>query len=204
MHISRYWLCLCNMASKPSRTTNFSGQEERLLAKSGRDFPEVESNGYNSKTLAKKTKAQEEILTNFNSQNLNGIKRDLSQLQGWWRQLKLQSKKKLDLHRREERKTGGGKAPVSSSEVSELVADVIPASVNPLEQEFDNDAGEELDLRRDKDEMEVITCEVGPSLLADVQAISRKGKIIRSTIIFNRFKFFVMTITVIYHQMKLH
>ena len=90
------------------------------------------------------------------------------------------------------------------SEVSELVADVIPASVNPLEQEFDNDAGEEFDLRRDKDEMEVITCEVGPSLLADVQAISRKGKIIRSTIIFNRFKFFLMTITVIYHQMKLH
>ena len=56
------------------------------------------------------------------------------------------------------------------------VADVILASVNPLEQEFDDDAGEELDqLRRDKDEREVITCEVEPSLLADLEAISRKG-----------------------------
>ena len=29
--------------------------------------------------------------------------------------------------------------------------------------------------RRDKDEMEVITCEEGPSLVADVETISRKG-----------------------------
>ena len=48
----------------------------------------------------------------FNSQNpANGVKRDLSQLQGCWRRLKHQSKKEQDLHRREARKTGGGKAP---------------------------------------------------------------------------------------------
>ena len=92
------------MTSKPSRTTNFSEQEKYLLAELGRDFPEVESKGYDSKTLAKKRKAWEEILTKFNSQNLNGIKRDLSQLQGCWRRLKLQSKKEHDLHRREEGK----------------------------------------------------------------------------------------------------
>ena len=161
------------MASKASRTTNFREQGKRLLAKLGRDFPEVESKGYGSKTSAKKTKAWEEILTKFNSQNLNGMKRDLSQLQGCWRRLKLLSKKEHDLHRREARKTGGRKAPALSSEVNKLVADVIPASVNPLEQEFDDDAGE-LDLRRDKDKMEVITCKVGPSLLADVETITRK------------------------------
>ena len=165
------------MASKPSPTTNFSEQEKLLLAELGRDSPEVESKGegYNSKTLAKKTKAWEEILTKFNSENPNCIKRDPSQLQGCWRRLKLQSKKEHELHRREARKTGGGRAPASPSEVSKLVVDVIPASVNPLEQEFDDDAGEEFDLRRDKDEMEVITFEVGPCLLADVEAISRKG-----------------------------
>ena len=48
------------------------------MATLGRDFPEVESKGYDSKTLAKTTKAWEEILTKFNSQNLNGIKHDLS------------------------------------------------------------------------------------------------------------------------------
>ena len=46
------------MASKPSRTTNFSEQEKLLLAELGRDSPEVESKGegYDSKTLAKKTR----------------------------------------------------------------------------------------------------------------------------------------------------
>ena len=126
--------------------------------------------------MAKKAKAWEEILTRFNSQNPNGIKRDRSQLQGCWRRLKLQSKKEHDLHRCEARKTGGGKAPASPSEVSKSVADVLPASVNPLEQEFDDDAGEELNLRRDrKDEREVITCEVEPSLLANLEAIGSKG-----------------------------
>ena len=109
------------MASKPSRTTNFSEQEKLLLAELGGDFPEVESKGYDSKTLAKKTKAWEDILTKFNSQNLNGIKRDHSQLQGCWRWLKLQLKKEHDLHRREARKTGGGKAPASPSEVIKLL-----------------------------------------------------------------------------------
>ena len=37
---------------------------------------------------------------------------------------------------------------------------VIQASVNPLKQECDDDAEEELDLRRDEDEREVMTCEV--------------------------------------------
>ena len=96
------------MASKPSCTRSFSEQENLLLAELGRDFPEVESNGYHRKTLAKKTKAWEEILTKFNSQNLNGIRRDLSQLQGCWRRLKLKSKKEHDLHRCEARKTGEG------------------------------------------------------------------------------------------------
>ena len=82
----------------------------------------MESKGYDSKTLTKKAKAWVEILTRFNSQIPNGIKRDLTQLEGCWRRLKLQSKKEHDLHCREIRKTGGGKAPASPSEVSKLVA----------------------------------------------------------------------------------
>ena len=106
------------MTSKTSRTTNFSEQQKLLLAELCRDFPEVESKGYDSKTLAKKAKAWEKILTRFNSQNPNGIKRDLTQLQGCWRRLKLQSKKEQGLHLREARKTGGGNDPTSPSEVS--------------------------------------------------------------------------------------
>ena len=52
----------------------------------------------------------------------------------------MQPKKEHDLQRRESRKTGRGKAPTSPSQVCKLVADVIPAWINPLEQEFDDDA----------------------------------------------------------------
>ena len=70
------------MASKSGRTINFSEEEKVLLAKLGREFPDVENKGYDSKTLTKKAKAWEEILKKFNSQNPNGIKRDLNQVQG--------------------------------------------------------------------------------------------------------------------------
>jgi len=71
----------------------------------------VESIGYDSKTLAKKAKAWEDTLIKFNSQNPNGIKQDLSQLQGYWRRLKLQSKEEHDLHRLEARKREEEKLP---------------------------------------------------------------------------------------------
>lgn len=108
-------------------------------------------------------------------------------------------------HRRGARKTGGGKAPVSPKEVSKLVADVIPVSVNPLEQENDDDTGEELDLRRDKDERKVISdMQSGAKvyllnlrlLVGKEQQKSQKRRIVRGTVIFNRFQIF-FTITFI-------
>ena len=48
MQIPRQWLCLCVMASKTSRPTNFSEQEKLLQAGLGRDFPEVEGKGYDN------------------------------------------------------------------------------------------------------------------------------------------------------------
>ena len=58
--------------------------------------------------------------------------------------------------------------------VNKLVADILPTSINLLEQEFYDYAGEELDLRRNKDEREVISYEVEPSLLAHLEAIGKK------------------------------
>ena len=157
------------------------------MAELGKDFPEADSKGYDSKTLTKKGKGMHgrKFELDLTPPRIpNGIKRDLSQPQGCWRRLKLQSKKEHDLHRRETRKTDGGKAPASPSEVSKLVADVLPASVIPLEQEFDDDdddnddddAREELDLRRDKDEREVITCEVEPRQLTGKKGAEKVTK----------------------------
>ena len=59
--------------------------------------------------------------------------------------------------------------------MSKSVADVIPASVNPLEQPFNDDAGEEPSSRRQEDERDSTIREAGPSVLADLEVISRKG-----------------------------
>ena len=63
------------------------------------------------------------------------------------------------MQRRESKKTG------------KVVAHVIPASVNPLEQVFDDVAEEVPNLRCDND---TFTCEAGPRGLADVEIIARK------------------------------
>lgn len=46
--------------------------------------------------------------------------------------------------------------------------------MNPLEQPFDDVAGEEPNSRPDKDERDSTICEAGPSVLADVEVICRK------------------------------
>ena len=86
------------MASKTSQI-NLSKQGKLLLAKLGRDFLEVESKGHiwQENIVKKKGKTMSANCTLFNSRKPNSIKRNTSQLQGRWRQLKLQSKKDHDL-----------------------------------------------------------------------------------------------------------
>ena len=48
------------------------------MAALGRVFPEAKNKGYDNKTLQK-----------FNFQNPNGIEREMNQIQGCWRRLKL-------------------------------------------------------------------------------------------------------------------
>ena len=48
-----------NMTSKSGRTTNFSEEENLLLAELGREFLDVENKGMESKALTKKAKAWE-------------------------------------------------------------------------------------------------------------------------------------------------
>ena len=82
--------------------TNFSEQGKLLLAKLGRDFLEVKSKGYIRRgNVGEKMQGMSGNSNLFNSRKPNIIKRDLSQLKGLSRQLKLQSKKDHDLHSRE-------------------------------------------------------------------------------------------------------
>ena len=75
------------------------------------------------------------------------------------------------MQRRESKKIGEREAPTSPSQMFKVVAHVIPASVNPFEQVFDDVAEEVPNLRCDKD---IFTCEAGPRGLADVEIMARK------------------------------
>ena len=57
------------MVSKSGRTTNFSKEEKLLMAAWEENFPKQKCKGYDNKTL--------QI---FNSQNPNGIKREMNQI----------------------------------------------------------------------------------------------------------------------------
>ena len=89
------------MASKTSQT-NLSEQAKLLLSKWVETFLKWKAKAiYDRKTLGKNGKTMTGNCNLFNSRKPNSIKRDLSQLQGCWRRLKLQSKKDHYLHSRE-------------------------------------------------------------------------------------------------------
>jgi len=54
--------------------------------------------------------------------------------------MKVQTKKEFDHQTRESKKTGSGKAPACLTQISKMVADVIPLSVKCLRNNFDNDS----------------------------------------------------------------
>ena len=82
------------MVSKSGRKTNFRKEEKLLMAALSRAFPEAKNKVFYTKRFQK-----------FNSQNQNGIKREMNQIQGCRTRLKLQFKKEHDLQSREARKT---------------------------------------------------------------------------------------------------
>ena len=86
------------MVSKSGRKTNFRKEEKLLMAALSRAFPEAKNKVFYTKKFQK-----------FNSQNQNGIKREMNQIQGCRTRLKLQFKKEHDLQSREARKTSGRK-----------------------------------------------------------------------------------------------
>jgi len=54
--------------------------------------------------------------------------------------MKVQTKKEFDHQTRQSKKTGVGKAPACPTQISKMVADVIPASVKPVRNDFDDDS----------------------------------------------------------------
>ena len=148
------------MSSKGGNA-NFSEEEKVFLAELGKQYPDIENKGYDNASLKRKKTSCGQIAKTFNAGNPDGKKRDLKAIQGCWKRMKIKTKKEFDEHTRESKKPGGGKAPASPNAVSKMVADIILASVNPVENEFDDDAVEPAasDVELSKD-----TYKAGPSV----------------------------------------
>ena len=71
--------------SAKCRSANFCEGKKLLLAGLCKAFPDIESKGYDGKSLIKKGKAWAEILATFNAKNPTGVKRDMKILQGFWK-----------------------------------------------------------------------------------------------------------------------
>ena len=82
-----------------------------MLVELGREFPQVDSKGYNYKPTSDiREKHETKFYGNSSIEITRGIKRNLNQIRGYWKRLKIQSKKEHDTQNRECRKTGGNKA----------------------------------------------------------------------------------------------
>ena len=68
------------MASSKGRTPNFSEPERILLAELSKEFPDIESKGYDGRSLHKKERAWSQLLSRFNVANPRGQKRELKQI----------------------------------------------------------------------------------------------------------------------------
>lgn len=140
------------MSSK-LRTRNFSEEEKDLLAELGKQHPEIESKGYDNKSLTKKAKAWEEIFGKFNAESPRETKREMVQLQGCWKRLKYQIKKENIRSR---------KPLAFPCKTGELCANAIPSSITQLTNTIDDDARELFDEKNNHCK-QVEGCDAEPS-----------------------------------------
>ncbi|XP_064625947.1 myb/SANT-like DNA-binding domain-containing protein 3 [Lineus longissimus] len=117
----------------------FSELERSLLIELVDKYKEtLESKKNDYKCIKAKSEAWTKVADNFNSQN-GVVKRDVKQLKKCWDNIKSSAKKVLGKDARETKLTGGGKKDTVPNEEAQAIAAIIPAQIQSLENEFDDD-----------------------------------------------------------------
>ena len=102
------------------RSKNFTDSEKNILLSLLENYKKIlECKKTDSKSAADKSKAWQQLCTEFNSSSVY-IKRDVKQLQGAWKNLKARAKADAAYVRRERIKTGGG-SPTQLKAETEIV-----------------------------------------------------------------------------------
>ena len=107
----------------------------------------MESKKNDYKCIKAKSEAWTKVADNFNSQN-GVVKRDVKKLKKCWDNIKSRAKKVLGKDARETKLTGGGKKDTEPDEQAQAIASIIPAQIQSLDNEFDDDGDNHTDKGR--------------------------------------------------------
>jgi hypothetical protein len=133
-----------NEKIKKKRSIVFKKEEVKFLAKlvsENKTMLESKTTSRDVKDIAKKARAWTELTTAFNAGCKFTGGRTVHELRKKWENLKTEAKKQASERKKEQIKTGGGKAaegPVD--EVLVLVEDVIQGAMGPVTSRFDSNS----------------------------------------------------------------
>ena len=123
----------------------FSNQEKSFVIEKiveQKDIIESEGKSFDSSVARKKCF---ELITREFNEEFPDRKREEAQIKDFWRRSKIGARKEQTRVKRSAKQTGGGAQEETLSHTSELVLSVMENKNDPLDNPYDDDAGEEND-----------------------------------------------------------
>ena len=123
----------------------FSNQEKSFVIEKiveQKDIIESEGKSFDSSVARKKCF---ELITREFNEEFPDRKREEAQIKDFWRRSKIGARKEQTRVKRSAKQTGGGAQEETLSHTSELVLSVMGNKNDPLDNPYDDDAGEEND-----------------------------------------------------------
>ncbi|XP_068082549.1 uncharacterized protein [Anabrus simplex] len=119
----------------------FNCRERELLAEICKNYPILADMGYHLDTVTKKKEAWVKIQAEFNSMNAGKPPKDVPQLKGLWKRMKIKAKGDIDAQRRDARQTGGGPPKPPLGKPEQILSEMFGGQFDPLPDTIDDDAG---------------------------------------------------------------
>ncbi|KAJ9601262.1 hypothetical protein L9F63_000557 [Diploptera punctata] len=122
-----------------NKMAKFLDEDKQILADICKKYPVIMERSYTSDSLGKKSAAWRIICQEFNASNPRKPPRDVAQIQGLWKQMKLKAKDERCMRRKEAMKTGDSPSILLPSTSTLIVEEMIDGSWNLLDMQFDSD-----------------------------------------------------------------
>ncbi|XP_068086822.1 uncharacterized protein [Anabrus simplex] len=144
----------------------FNRRERELLVEICQNYPILADMSYHLDTVTKKKEAWIKIQAEFNSMNAGKPPKDVPQLKGLWKRIKIKAKGDIDAQRRDAGQTGGGPPKPPLGKPEQILSEMFAGQFDPLPDTIDDDAGafqegpgEEESLAEKRMQQETPSCE---------------------------------------------